>query len=247
MILDKIVTHKKKEIAQLKQTPASLKKQLNNNDFTLITEIKKASPSKGIISQDFKPLAQLKQYEKGGAGAISVLTDSKFFQGSNQILKNVREHTDLPVLRKEFIIKPIQVYESLFLGADIILLIAAILNQKQLNNLLTLTKDLGLEAIVEVHNNRDLKKVIETDADILGINNRDLHDFTVDLETTSTIINNLEKNNLLDQYFLISESGIKNITDIKYLKNIGIDGALIGETLMKSDNPAQKIKTFRGV
>ena len=242
MILDKIVEHKKEEVAGLKKSRRSLKKKLAENQISLLAEIKKASPSKGLIQPNFDPEAQLKAYERAGAAGISILTDQKFFQGSNEILREMRKQTELPILRKEFIIDPLQVYESFFIGADLILLIAAILSDEQLNELLNLAHQLKMEAIVEVHSSRELRRVLKTEAEIIGVNNRDLNDFSVDLKTTAELTEELKKLGERDNYSLIAESGIKTKADIDYLKEIGVDGVLIGETLMRAEDPTAKAK-----
>jgi indole-3-glycerol phosphate synthase len=242
MILDKIILEKKKEVAELKKPRASLKDKLKKEGLSLLAEIKKASPSKGLIQKNFNPSAQLKAYQEAGADCISVLTDRKFFQGSNEILSEVRKLTKLPILRKEFIIDPLQIYESFFIGADVILLIAAVLDLEELKELLKLTKKLNMEAVVEVHNEEELKVVLKTDAEIIGINNRNLNDFSVDLNTTKKLLKIIEKKGLRDQYYFIAESGIKTKSDIEYLRKLGVDGVLIGETLMKADNPELKIR-----
>jgi len=242
MILDKIVEHKKKEVKELKQKRRSLKEKLAADQISLLAEIKKASPSKGLIQSNFNPKAQLKAYEKAGAAGISILTDQKFFQGSNQILQQMRELTELPILRKEFIIDSLQIYESFFIGADVVLLIAAILDDQQLDCFLNLCRDLKLEAIVEVHNLDELERVLKTEAEIIGINNRDLNDFSVDLKTTAELTKELKRLGQRDNHYLIAESGIKTREDIDFLKEIGVDGVLIGETLMKAESPAAKVK-----
>jgi len=242
MILDEIVNNKKSEVELLKKPRKSLKDRLKNEGLTLIAEIKKASPSKGLIADDFQPEEQLIKYVNAKADAISILTDQKYFQGSNDILKELRRITDLPILRKEFIIDPLQVYESFFLGADIILLIVAILEQDSLNSLLKLTHKLGLEAIIEVHNLKELKMAMATDAEIIGVNNRNLHDFSVDLKTTEIMINELMQTGSRDSYYIISESGINNRSDIDYLIDLGVNGILIGETLMRAEDPVKKVK-----
>ncbi|MFN2363193.1 MAG: indole-3-glycerol phosphate synthase TrpC [Halarsenatibacteraceae bacterium] len=241
MILDKIIAEKKKEVAELTESRKSLKARLSQSGISLIAEIKKASPSKGIIQENFQPKSQAITYQKAGASAISVLTDQKFFQGSNQILQEVRQVTDLPILRKEFIIDPIQIYQSFFIGADVILLIVAVLDLEQLQQYLALASELNLEAIVEVHNQKELEKALKAEAEIIGINNRDLTTFDVDLKTTETIVNILESRNQRNDYYLIAESGIKTKADIDYLKEIGVDGVLIGETLMRADSPENMI------
>lgn len=242
MILDKIILEKKKEVSELKKPRHSLKKKLARKGISLLAEIKKASPSKGLIQPNFNPAAQLKAYEQAGAAGISILTDQKFFQGSTQILKEMRKLTELPILRKEFIIDPLQIYESFFLGADVILLIAAILDDRQLENFLVLSGELNLEAVVEVHSREELKRVLKTEAEIIGINNRDLNDFSVDLKTTADLNAELEKLGQRDNHYLIAESGIKTKADIDFLREIGVDGVLIGETLMRSESPAAKVK-----
>ncbi|PUU88452.1 indole-3-glycerol phosphate synthase TrpC [Halanaerobium sp.] len=242
MILDKIVEHKKEEVKELKKKRRSLKEKLALDEISLLAEIKKASPSKGLIQPEFNPALQLKAYEQAGAGGISILTDQKFFQGSNLILKQMRELTELPILRKEFIIDPLQIYESFFIGADVVLLIAAILSDQQLDNFLALCRELKLEVIVEVHSLEELKRVLKTEAEIIGINNRDLNDFSVDLKTTAKLSSELEKLGQRNNHYLIAESGIKSREDIDFLKEIGVDGVLIGETLMRAESPAAKIK-----
>jgi indole-3-glycerol phosphate synthase len=154
----------------------------------------------------------------------------------------MRQLTDLPILRKEFIIDPLQLYESFFIGADVVLLIAAVLSDERLRELLALSRELKMEAIVEVHNRDELERVINTEAEIIGINNRDLNDFSVDLKTTAELAAELEKINLRDDYYLIAESGIKTKADIDYLKEVGVDGVLIGETLMRAEDPTAKVK-----
>ena len=241
-ILDKIVMKKRNEVMDIKKIRVSLKEKLAEERLTLIAEIKKASPSKGIIAPNFNPVSQLEKYIKAGAGAVSILTDEKFFQGSKEIMINLRKKTDLPLLRKDFIIDPIQVYESFFIGADVILLISTILNKAKLKELLKLTHLLGMEALVEVHNLDDLNKAIESNGEIIGINNRNLKDFSVSLENTAKIVSELESQKIRGDYYIIAESGIKDRGDINYLEELGINGVLIGESLMKSSDPEEKIK-----
>ena len=162
----------------------------------MIAEIKRASPAKGLNKQEFQPEHQLEEYIKAGADAVSILTDEKFFQGSKELFRNLGRRLIYPFLRKDFIIEPVQVYESLFLGADVILLIASILEEGKLKDLLNLAHGLGLEAIVEVHTLEDLEKALGTPAEIIGINNRNLQDFSIDLKTTERIIQELERQKL---------------------------------------------------
>jgi indole-3-glycerol phosphate synthase len=242
MFLQEIIKIKNEELSKLTQKKRSLKSTLRKNDLTLIAEIKKASPSKGIISKNFDPEKQLEAYAKGGADAISILTDERYFNGSSEILRELRNKTSLPILRKDFIIHPLQIYESLFLGADIVLLIAAILTKEQIINFLEISNQLGLEALVEVHDYNDLEKIKDTKTEILGINNRNLDNFTVDIKNTERIINKLEKMHIRDNFYIVSESGVKDKKDIEYLQSLEVDGVLIGEALMKADNPLEKIK-----
>jgi indole-3-glycerol phosphate synthase len=241
MYLEKIVETKKEEVAKLKEKKISLKDSFQKGKLTLIAEIKKASPSKGIISTNFDPQRQLELYIKAGADAISILTDEKYFQGSTKILKELRAKTNLPILRKDFIIDPIQIYQSLFLGANVILLIASILTKKEISDFLKISKDIGLESIVEVHNRQELIKVLDTETEILGINNRDLNDFSVSLRNTEKLLEELEKLDKRKDFYVISESGIKEKSDIDYLRSLEVDGVLIGEALMKENDPVLKI------
>ncbi len=242
MFLQEIIKTKNEELSKLTQKKRSLKSALKKSELTLIAEIKKASPSKGLISKNFDPEKQLQAYSQGGADAISILTDEKYFNGSTEILRQLRGKTSLPILRKEFIIHPLQIYESLFLGADIVLLIAAILTKQQIISFLDISNQLGLEALVEVHDHDDLEKIIDTKTEILGINNRNLDNFTVDITNTEKIINELEKMNIRNNFYIVSESGVKDKSDVDYLESLGVNGVLIGEALMKSNKPQEKIK-----
>lgn len=242
MFLQEIIKTKNEELLKLTQKKRSLKSVLRKSELTLIAEIKKASPSKGIISKNFDPEKQLEAYAKGGADAISILTDEKYFNGGTEILRQLRSKTTLPILRKDFIIHPLQIYESLFLGSDVILLIAAILTKEQIINFLEISNQFGLETLVEVHDYDDLEKIKGTKTEMLGINNRNLDDFTVDIRNTEKIINKLERMNIRGNFYIVSESGIKNKKDIDYLESLSVDGVSIGEALMKADNPLEKIK-----
>src|SRR5690554_252936 len=244
MILDDIVAEKKRELVGLVKKRRSLIKGLSENGLTLIAEIKKASPSRGIIADNFEPEEQLKGYIRAGAGAISILTDKKFFQGGKEILSRLRELTILPILRKDFIIEPLQVYESLFLGADVLLLIAALLDTKRLSKLVNLSHQLGMEVLLEVHDRDDLIKALKTKARILGINNRNLRDFTVDIGKTSEIMSYLEEHGERERFFVVSESGIRSSKDIVYIEETGVDGVLIGEALMTADNPVSRVRSL---
>lgn len=242
--LETIVEKKVAEIQQIKNKRRSLEDTLRKNDLTVIAEVKRASPSKGMIKHNFDPEDQLGKYEAGGAGAISVLTDREFFRGSNQILQDLRCLTDLPVLRKDFILDPLQVYESRFLGADVILLILAILDDNKLRDLLDLAHSLGLEAILEVHNEKELHRALRTKGKIIGINNRNLDDFSVDLSTTERLMKEYRNSYVDDGRFFISESGIKTVKQVEELVSTGISGILVGETLMRAQHPEKLISNF---
>lgn len=247
MILDKIVERRKLQLIKEKSliTIEEIKKVLDNNrdirkdfplesilktrDLTLIAEVKKASPSKGIINANINPVEVALKYQASGAGAISVLTEEEFFMGNNNYLSDIAKKVHVPVLRKDFIIDPYQIYHSRYLGASIILLIVAILDRDKLKEYLSIADSLGLDSIVEVHTEEEALTAIEIGARIIGINNRNLNTFEVDLKTTGKLMEQIPKDKLV-----ISESGIKTAEDILYLKNMGIRGLLIGETLMRS-------------
>lgn len=200
-------------------------------NISIIAEIKKASPSAGIIRNDFKPIEIARLYKQGGAAAISVLTDEKYFQGNLSYMTDVKESVDLPVLRKDFIIDPYQIYEARSAGADAILLIAALLSENEIQNLLNQAKELEMDCLVEVHTESELQKVLQTSAGIIGINNRDLATFTISLETTFRL-----RPMIPDGKIIVSESGIKSRAEILRLFNNGVNAILVGETLMKSNN-----------
>jgi indole-3-glycerol phosphate synthase len=192
----------------------------------LIAEIKKASPSRGLICRDFNPPLIAGLYQEAGAGAISVLTDQRFFEGRPEFLKAVKEVTSIPLLRKDFIIDEYQIYQSRVLGADAVLLIAAILSRRQLADYISLVKGLGMAALVEVHTLEELCRVLETEALLLGINNRDLHTFQVDLGVTFRLISAAPKGRVV-----VSESGIRTAQDVACLARAGVDAVLVGEAL----------------
>ena len=211
-------------------------------DPTLIAEVKKASPSKGVIKADFNPVAIAKAYEAGGASCLSVLTDEKFFQGSFDNLSLVRQAVDLPLLCKEFIIYPYQMYLARAKGADAVLLIAAILEDKDLNYFVKITKALGMTALIEVHTLEELDRVLAIDGvELIGINNRNLEDFSVSLSTTKDIFaarkDILEQRNIL----VVSESGLHNSDDLNTVKEAGAKAVLIGESLVKQDDIKQAV------
>ncbi len=226
-----------KEIKNI-SVKSSFKKNISRpHHINLIAEIKKASPSKGIIRGDFKPDRIAMTYQANGAAAISVLTDERFFEGRLEYIKLVKEHVSLPVLRKDFIIDEYQVYESVAAGADAILLIAELLSAHELAGLHTLAVSLGLDVLVETHKEEDVEKALAADAQIIGINNRDLHTFKVDLAVTQKLVHMLPAGKVK-----VSESGIKNYEDIMFLKSIGINAVLIGEAFMEASDIAAKMR-----
>lgn len=248
-MLDKIVAVKKGEVSNLKLGEKvdfvrhSLFQNLNTPQrfIGLIAEVKKASPSKGIIKKDFDPLAIAKQYEKGRADALSVLTDRQFFQGDPSFLTAIKKQVQLPILRKDFIIDSIQIEESVRMGADAILLIATILDKNQLHEFYKEAYENGLECLVEVHSLDDVEKVLSMfKPQMLGVNNRNLQTFETDLNQTIKIVNQLPK----DQ-FVISESGIGNVNHIKQLEGFA-KAILVGETLMRATTPLAGIATLFG-
>ncbi|MBU3182235.1 indole-3-glycerol phosphate synthase TrpC [Clostridium psychrophilum] len=242
-ILDKIVENKIIQIKKEKiQKPLQsliniecrivrdFEKALNGNNLSIIAEVKKASPSKGLIDPNFDPVKTALNYEKYSVDAISVLTEKKYFLGDDKNIRLVKENASMPVLRKDFIIDKYQIYQSLFLGADAILLIVAVLKDK-LKSYYELATSLGLHCLVEVHNKTEIELASECGCKIIGINNRDLNNFNVDIYTTEKLMKYIPKCKTI-----VSESGIKSISDVNYLKSIGVSAVLIGESFMR--NPA---------
>ena len=217
------------------------KAALKADGISIISEVKKASPSRGIISEDFRPTEQAKAYEEAGADAISCLTEEHFFKGADKYLADIRASVNLPILRKDFIFDEYQIYEAKVLGADAVLRIAAILSEEELIKLSRLAASLGLFCLTEVHNEEELQKVVRCKCDIIGINNRDLKTFHVDLNTTKRLAKLVPYDAVL-----VSESGMKNGNDIKEVKEYGADAVLIGETLMRSGDIKNTINELRG-
>ena len=216
------------------------KKALSGEDIAIIAEVKKASPSKGVIAEDFDYLAIAKEYESAGASAISVLTEPYFFMGSDDYLKEISENVGIPVLRKDFIIDEYMIWEAKALGASAILLIVSILDIVQLKKYLDLAHDLGLSAIVEAHDSDEIMRALTVGAEIIGVNNRNLNDFTVDIENSISL-----RRCVSGDVIFISESGIKTKEDVRRLKENNVDAVLIGETLMKSDDKKAMISELK--
>ena len=218
----------KSELARLNLPKGAFKANLLNKDQAIIAEIKKASPSAGIISEDFDPIQKAKDYEAFGAAALSILTEEDFFLGSIEYLKEVKAITSLPILRKDFMVDEYQIYESKLMGADCILLIASILSDAQITAFVTLAEELELDYLIEVHDELELSRVEHFKDAMIGVNNRDLKTFTVDLDNSVRLKHKFEHSNIF-----IAESGIKNQDDIDYLKSHQIHAFLIGESLMR--------------
>ncbi len=253
MILDAIVARKREEVAALKARgiatpdlkippPRGFIRALT--DFpgvAVIAEAKKASPSKGVIRPDFDPVAIARSYQAGGAQAMSVLTDMDFFQGSLAYIPAVRAAVGLPVLRKDFIIDPLQIREARAYGADAILLIAAILETSQIQEYQALASELGMDVLVEVHDEAEVEKAVAAGSRLIGVNNRDLRDFSMDLNSTFRL-----QKMIPPEIPLVSESGIRDHQDMLRLAEHGIRAALVGETLMRAADPAEALRTLVG-
>ena len=217
----------------------------------LIAEVKKASPSAGIIREDFEPVAIAREYEAGGAGCLSVLTDEKFFQGSLDYLRAIRETVSLPLLRKDFIVDDRQILEAVEAGADAILLIVAILDDARLARFLELASGAGLAVLVEAHDAEELDRAVSAGATLVGVNNRDLKTFTVDLATTETLADRLDLDRGSDgseaPHLLVAESGIHTREDVERLERCGAQAILVGESLMRHDSLEAKICELLGI
>ncbi|WP_208591753.1 indole-3-glycerol phosphate synthase TrpC [Gracilibacillus suaedae] len=252
-ILDKILAEKEKEVADLKESyqPGQIQAKRVNvslydtfmhaDKMSIIAEMKRASPSKGLINDGVEPSAQGRIYETCGAGAISVLTDTPFFQGTMEDMQEVREVVDIPVLNKDFIIDEIQIDRAYDAGANLILLIAAALPEQRLAQLYQYASEKGLEILFEVHNETELAVAQRISAQIIGINNRDLKTFEVDLATTERLAEKIDTTKTL----LISESGMKEKSDVERVQKVGAKGILVGETMMRSVNLKETFDSLR--
>ncbi|MDG1961282.1 MAG: indole-3-glycerol phosphate synthase TrpC [SAR86 cluster bacterium] len=218
----------KSSLENLKLPRGKFKDNISSKDEAIIAEIKKASPSAGIIKEDFDPIKIAMEYESFGASALSILTEENFFMGSIEYLKDVKKITSLPILRKDFMIDEYQIYESKLIGADCILLIASILTDQQIEDFITIAKKLELDYLIEVHDENELKRVDRFEDALIGVNNRNLETFEVDLNNSVRLRNSFRQNNIF-----IAESGIKSREDMNYLKMNKIKVFLIGESLMR--------------
>ena len=222
------LTDLKSQIENLSLADPNFKKSLLEKDEAIIAEIKKASPSAGVISHNFDPVSKAKEYESIGASALSILTEESYFKGSSKYLEEVKRHTKLPILRKDFMIDEYQLYEAKLMGADCILLIASILNDEQIKSFVMLAESLKLDYLIEVHDIDELRRVECFKNAIIGVNNRNLKTFDVDINNSINLKKQFKGKNIF-----VSESGIKKKSDIKLLKESGIHVFLIGESLMK--------------
>jgi len=255
-ILKKIITRKKEEIKERKASlplreikkrvqdanpthdfESAIQQQLTAGKPAIIAEIKKASPSRGTICEDFDPVALAQCYEKAGATCLSVLTDVDFFQGSDKDLSAARAACLLPILRKDFIIDPYQVYESRMIGADCILLIVAALTDKNIQELSELATELDMDVLIEVHDREELERGLMLRTPLIGINNRNLHTFETDIQTTLELLPDVFHDRII-----VTESGIHTIEDVKEMRKHSVDTFLVGEAFMSSDDPGKKLK-----
>lgn len=261
-ILKKIIARKHEEVAErsarvsidaLKQRIAqqqgsatdprgfadALSASLTAGRAAVIAEIKKASPSKGVIRDPFVPDEIARSYEQGGASCLSVLTDVDFFQGADEYLQQARAACALPVIRKDFIVDPYQIYEARALGADCILLIVAALSDQQLSDLTALTQALGMDVLIEVHNEAELMRMLPLNTRLVGINNRDLHSFDVSLDNTFTLLDKIPEDRIV-----VTESGILTPNDVAAMQARKVNAFLIGEAFMRADDPGQQLASF---
>ncbi len=251
-MLDKIIAQKREEVKQRKKVApmAYLQERiarrkpaldfalaLTGDRIRLIAEVKQASPSRGVLNPNFNPTELARAYAEGGAAAISVLTEQNYFMGRIEHVEAIKEVVALPLLRKDFIFDPYQVYESRAYGADALLLITAILSQGQLKDLGSLSHSLGLKCLVEVHNGDEVERALLSEAEIIGINNRDLNTFAVDIDTTRRLRRLIPKEKVV-----VSESGIKSQNDMEKLARWGVHAVLVGEALVTADNIRAKMR-----
>ncbi|NLV20823.1 MAG: indole-3-glycerol phosphate synthase TrpC [Syntrophomonadaceae bacterium] len=259
MILDTIAAVTKKRIEQKKTeipfekikkaalsinaaTGFPFEKALNKPDISFICEVKKASPSQGVIAADFPYVQIAQEYEAAGADAISVLTEPEYFLGNDTHLVQIKDEVSIPVLRKDFVVDPYQIYEAKTLGASAVLLICSLMNTNTIRDCLAICDELGLSALVEAHDEREIESALAANARVIGVNNRNLQEFTVDIG------NSIRLRSLVpDNLFFIAESGIKTAADIEMLRQAKVNGVLIGETLMCSPNKREIIAELRGI
>ena len=255
-ILKRILRRKEEEIrersestplsdlhTQIEQAPPvrgfvrALQSRIDTQQPGVIAEIKRASPSKGVIREDFRPAEIAGSYQRGGAACLSVLTDVDFFQGCDAYLQQARAACELPVIRKDFIIDPYQVYEARVLGADCILLIVAVLNDAQMAELTDLSHQLGMDVLIEVHNGEELERALPLGTRLIGINNRDLRTFATTLQTTLDLLAAIPGDRIV-----VTESGIHTRDDLALMRTNGVNAFLVGEAFMRADDPGERLK-----
>lgn len=215
-------------------------KALHNQKMSFICEIKKASPSKGIISEDFPYLEIADDYERAGADCVSVLTEPKWFLGSDEIFKQVRERISLPMIRKDFTVDEYQIYEAKLLGADAVLLICALLDTDTIREYIGICDELGLTALVETHNEEEIQSAVQAGARVIGVNNRNLKDFSVDFKNAGRLRESIPR-----EAVFVAESGVSSAEDVRDLSRIGADAVLIGEALMRANNKEETLTEYR--
>ena len=254
-ILKKIVARKWEEIAERSSTTSlqqlesvlsdvdaprgfvdAIESKIAQGQAGVIAEIKKASPSKGVLREDFRPAEIAASYQQGGAACLSILTDIDFFQGADEYLQQARAACSLPVIRKDFIVDPYQVYEARAIGADCILLIAACLDDAKMHELNDLAHDLGMDVLIEVHDGQELERVLETDNRLIGINNRNLRTFDVTLDTTLDLLGEISSERIV-----VTESGIHSAADVQRMRKSDVHAFLVGEAFMRAEQPGVKL------
>lgn len=255
-ILKKIILRKEQEIAERLQINSlddvikrvenassvrgfvnSMQQRIANGDAAVIAEVKKASPSKGVIREHFIPAEIAKSYENGGASCLSVLTDIDFFQGSDEYLQQARAACALPVIRKDFMVDPYQVYEARAMGADCILLIVAVLSDEKMSSLYHLARELGMDVLIEVHDEEELMRSLPLDATLVGINNRNLRNFETSLDNTLNLLDKIPEDRIV-----VTESGIHTAEHVKLMRDHQVNAFLVGEAFMRANEPGEELK-----
>jgi len=230
------LSHRIEEAGEVRGFTRALQRKIDSAAAAVIAEIKKASPSRGVLREQFEPAAIAASYEQGGAACLSVLTDVDYFQGTDEYLQQARAACSLPALRKDFVIDPYQVYEARVLGADCILLIVAALDDAMLLELLQLASHLHMDALVEVHDAQEMERALSIPAALIGVNNRNLRTFETSLETTLELMRDFPEDRLL-----VTESGIHTRDDVEMMRRNGVHAFLVGEAFMKADEPGEKL------
>ena len=256
-ILEQLAEHARKRVAEAQETVSleeikrmalsmpkgvsAFEKALMKSGISFICECKKASPSKGVIAEKFPYVEIARAYEDAGADAISVLTEPKWFLGKNEYLREISQMVSIPCLRKDFTVDEYMIYEAKVLGASAVLLICSILTEKELRDYIKICDNLGLSALVEVHDEREVQMAVNAGARVIGVNNRNLKDFTVDAENSRRLRSLVPEDTLF-----VAESGVKTRADIEALQEIGVDAVLIGEAMMRAEDKKEKLKELRG-